>query len=48
MIDVDCTLYFTVFVNHLILIGYAADTIGPFPSRCQLGGAFWRGGESEE
>ena len=48
MVDVDGTFYFAIFVNHLILIGYAADMIGSFPLGCQLGGAFWRGGESED
>ena len=39
--------YFSIFVNHLILVGYAADTIGSFPSGYQLGGALGRGGEGK-
>ena len=46
--NMDITFHFTIFVNHLILVGYAANTIGSFPSRRQLGGAFWRGGECED
>ena len=48
VIYVNRTIYFAIFINHLILVGYVADTIGSFPSGCQLGGAFGRGGESED
>ena len=47
MVYVDRTLHFSIFVDHLIFIGYAADAIRPFPLRCQLGGTFGRGGEGE-
>ena len=39
---------FSIILEHLVLIGYAADTIGSFPSRRQLGGTFRRGGEGED
>ena len=45
MVNVDCSLQSVVFVSHLVLIGYAADAIGSFPSGCQLGGSLGRGGE---
>ena len=48
MVNVDRALHFTVFVNHLILVGYATHTIGSFPSRRQLRGTFWRCGERED
>ena len=48
VIHMNRAFYFAIFINHLILVGYAADTIGSFPSGCQLGGAFGRGGESED
>ena len=48
MVNVDCSLQSTVFVNHLALVWYAADAIGSFPSWCQLGGSFGRGGECED
>ena len=48
MVYVDRTLHFSIFVDHLIFIGYAADTISPFPPKCQLGGTFGRGGEGED
>ena len=44
----DRALQFTIFANHLVLAGYAADTIGSFPSGCQLGGSLGRGGECED
>ena len=43
----DCALQSTVFINYLILIGYAADSIGSFPSGRQLGGSLGRGGGCE-
>ena len=48
MIYMNLTFYFPIFINHLILVGYAADTIGSFPSGCQLGGVLGRGGEGED
>ena len=33
MAYVDHTLYFSIFVDHLVFIGYAADAIRSFPSR---------------
>ena len=36
VIYVNRTLYFAIFVNHLILVGCAADTIGSFPSGAYL------------
>ena len=48
MVYVDLTLHFSIFVDHLVLIGYAADAIRSFPSRRQLGGTFGRGGEGED
>ena len=48
MIYMNRAFYFAIFINHLILVGYAADTIGSFPSGCQLGGALGRGGEGED
>ena len=48
MVNVDCALQFTIFVNHLILVGYATHTIGSFPSRRQLRGTFWGCGERED
>ena len=48
MVDMDGAFYFTIFVNHLILVEYAAYTIGSFPSGRQLGGAFQKGGECED
>ena len=48
MIYMNCAFYFAIFINHLVLVGYAADTIGSFPSGCQLGGALGRGGEGED
>ena len=48
VVDVDCALQPTVFVNYLILVGYAADSIGSFPSGRQLGGSLRRGGECED
>ena len=48
MIYMDRALQFAIFVNHLVLIGYEADTIGSFPLGCQLGGALGRGGERED
>ena len=47
MVNMYSTFHFTIFVNHLILVGYATHTIGPFPLRRQLGGTFWRCGERE-
>ena len=44
----DSTFHFTIFVNHLILVGYATHTIGSFPSRRQLGGTFWGCGERKD
>ena len=41
-------LYFAIFINHLVLTGYAADTIGSFPSWCQLVGVLGMGGERED
>ena len=48
MVYVDHTLHFSIFVDHLVPIGYAADAIGSFPSRHQLEGTFGRGGEGED
>ena len=48
MIYMDRALQFTIFVNYFVLVGYAADTIGSFPSWCQLGGELGRGGECED
>ena len=48
MVYVDRTFHFSIFVDHLIFIGYAADAIKPFPLRRQLGGTFGRGGEGED
>ena len=48
MVNMDSTFHFTIFVNHLILVGYATHTIGSFPSRRQLGGTFWGCGERED
>ena len=41
-------LQLAIFINHLVLLGYATDTIGSFPSWCQLGGALGRGGERKD
>ena len=48
MIHMNRVFYFVILINHLILVGHAADTIGFFPSGCQLGGALGRGGEDED
>ena len=48
VVYVDRSLQSTIFVNHLVLVGYAADAIGSFPSGCQLGGSLGRGGERED
>ena len=48
MVYVDRTLYFSIFVDHLVFIRNVADAIGSFPSRRQLGGTFRRGGEGED
>ena len=48
MVYVDCALHFPILVYYLIIIGYAADAIRPFPPRCQFGGMFGRGGEGED
>ena len=48
MVDMDGVFYFAIFVNHLILVGYAPYMTGSFPLWCQLGGALWRGGEHED
>ena len=48
MIYMSRALQLAIFINNLVLVGYAADTIGSFPSWCQLGGALGRGGERED
>ena len=48
MVYVDRSLQSTIFVNHLVLVGYAADAIGFFPLGCQLGGSLGRGGVRED
>ena len=48
MIYMNRALQFTIFINHLVLVGYVADTIGSFPSWCLLGCALGRGGERED
>ena len=48
MVNVDSALHFTVFVNHLILVGYATYTIWSFPLRRQLRGTFWGCDEHED
>ena len=48
MVYVARTLHSSIFVDYRVLIGYAADAIGSFPSRRQLGGTFGRGGEGED
>ena len=48
VVYVDCVFQSTIFVDHLVFVGDAADSIGSFPSRCQLGGTFGRGGEGED
>ena len=48
MVDVDGTFHISILVDHLVFIWDAADAVGPFPSRCQLGSAFWRSGQSED
>ena len=48
MVYVDRTLHISIFVDHLVFTGYAEDAIRSFPSRCQLGGTFGRGGEGED
>ena len=48
MIYMNRAFYFAIFINHLILVGYAADTVGSFLSGCQLGGALRRDGEGED
>ena len=45
MVNVDCLLQSVIFVSHLVLVGYAANAIGSFPSGCQLGGLLGSGGE---
>ena len=47
MVYVDCVFQSTIFLDHLVFIGDAADSIGSFPSRCQLGDTFGRGGEGD-
>ena len=41
VVYVDCELQSTIFVNCLVFVRDAADSIGSFPSRPQLGGTFW-------
>ena len=48
VIHMNRAFYFAILINHLILVGYAADMIGSFPLGCQLGGALGRGGEGED
>ena len=36
MVNMYSTFHFTIFVNHLILVGYATHTIGSFPSVANL------------
>ena len=48
MIYMNRAFYFAIFINHLVLVGYAADTIRSFPSGCQLGGVLGKGGEGED
>ena len=48
MVDADGAFHISVLVDHLVFIWDAADAVGPFPSRRQLGGAFWRSGQSED
>ena len=47
MVYVDRTFYFSIFVDHLIFVRNAADAIGSFPLRCQLGGTFGKAGDGE-
>ena len=48
MVDVDGAIHISILVDHLAFIWGAADAIGPFPSRHQLGSAFQRSGKSED
>ena len=48
MIYMNRALQFSIFINHLVLVGYTADTIGSFPSWCQLAGVLGRGGDHED
>ena len=48
MVYVGRTLHFSIFVDHLVFIGYVADSIRSFLSRRQLRGTFGRGGEGED
>ena len=48
VVYVDRAFQSTIFVDHLVFVGDAAGSIGSFPSRCQLGGTFGRGGEGED
>ena len=48
MVYVDRVLLFTIFINHLVLVGYVADKIGSFSSGRQLGGALGKSGERED
>ena len=48
MIYMNRALQLAIFINHLVLFGYAADMIGSFPSWCQLGGVLGSGGRSED
>ena len=48
VVYVDCAFQSTIFVDHLVFIGDVADSIGLFPSRCQLGGTFRRGDEGKD
>ena len=48
MIDVDGAFHISILVDHLVFIWDAADVVGPFPSRRQLGSAFWWSSQSED
>ena len=48
MVNMASIFHFTIFVNHLILVGYVTQTIGSFPSRRQFGVTFWRYGERKD
>ena len=45
MIDVDSSFHSIVLVCYLVVVGDAADAEWSFPSGCQLGGSFGRGGK---
>ena len=48
MVDVDGAFHISILLDHLVFIWDAADVVGSFPLRRQLGSAFRRSGKSED